>query len=1014
MQATLAFKTVTSYILYVVLCLPVTAMSQGDLRFQRLSFSGESDNQNDNLSAIRVITKDSRGFIWFGGENGLARYNGQDIVIYQTDPNDPKSVSGNFIWALIIDADGVMWVGTGRGLSRYNPGTDNFDRFAFDADSGADTGSSISSDNIKSLAVDKDNNLIIGTAYGLSILDADRSTFHNYYRDPENPRSLSDNFVRTVYVDRENRIWVGTSEGGLNLFNRETQDFTTYRHDQNNPGSLIDKDVSAIAEDDLGRLWVGTYNHGISRLNDDGTTFSHYQYDPADASSLGSNNISDILVDSRHRLWVAADHGGLALYIPETDSFRRYTHSAYDINSLSTNHPRHIFEDDRGNLWIGMFPKGVNFLDHSASVFTNYFHKPDDKNSLSHNGILCFLEDSDGVLWIGTERGLNAFDRATNTFTRYYSNPLDKYGLKFGAILSIAEGASGELWVGTWSGGLHRFNKSTGRFYNYYPDDDDPSSLSNEFVWKVLRDRDDVIWAATETGGLNRYDPDTDGFIHYKVDASDPNAIISNQVWTLLEDSQGYIWVGTLEGLDRFDKKSGKFTHYLHDPDDDTTINSNQAVSLYEDSRGRIWIGTRDAGVNILSTDGRFSSLGVGDGLPSASISSIIEDNSGDIWLTTVNGIARIDPDTFVVTSYNRTHGLGSNNFNRDATFKDHKGRLYVGGIHGFSVFDPRKITSDLQPPPVVITDFRLLNVAVPIGDEPGLLPQSITETEELTLPYDHSMFSFGFAALSYRSSSSNQYAYMLEGFDKDWNFIGNQRTATYTNISPGKYTFRVKAANRDGVWNNKGAAIAIIITPSPWRTWWAYLGYLLILIAVIYMSSKYKSLRTRSNIYRALSTTDPLTGIHNRTGIAQMADNVFVGQKITQGVGLLVMDIDHFKRINDLRGHDAGDRILKDFTRLIARNIRSGDSFARWGGEEFVLLCPGIHPDSIAALAEKLRKVIEGHLFEQDYSPVKLTVSIGVACASPDDNFDSMFKRADVALYEAKAQGRNRVAIAA
>ena len=997
-------------IAFWAMLLSLPAFSLNEPRFQRLPFTGDSSNRNDNLSAVRATIKDERGFIWFGGENGLARYDGNDIVIYQTDPEDPHSISANFVWALALDHDGVMWVATGRGLNRYNVITDNFDRFMHNPE----VANSISHNSVNALAVDQNNNLFIGTAQGLSVFNSERTHFENYYLYAGNGPNASHNVIRDIFIDKENRIWLGTSEKGLNLFDPKTGRFKAFVHDPQNPQSLIHNDVGAIEEDHQGRLWIGTYNRGLSRMNADGETFTHYQHDPTDTTTLGSNNIADILEDSEQNMWIATDHGGLALYLPETDSFRRFTYNAYDDQSLGTNHPRHLYEDNQGNLWIGMFPTGVNFLDRSASAFTSFFHRPDDSNSLSHNGILCFLEDSDGMLWIGTENGLNAFDRSNNRFTRYYSDPLDKHALRFGAVLTVEEDVNGDLWVGTWSGGVHRFDKETEKFYNYYPDDSDPGSINNEFVWKVLRDKDDILWLATETGGLNRYVRETDSFVHYTANPNDPDAIISNQLWTIMEDSRGYIWVGTLEGLDRFDKESEKFTHYLHDPQDPTSVNSNQIISLFEHSDGRIWVGTRDAGVNIYdpNTDS-FSALGVQQGLPSASVSSIIEDDNGNIWITTVNGIAEIDSQTLEIKTYNKSHGLVSNNFNRDATFKDSNGRLYVGGIGGFSVFDPEKLRSSSEPPPVVVTSLRILNHSVAINGVDGILSKSITETDKLDLSYKHNMFSFNFAALSYRSPSSNRYAYMLQGFDQDWHEIGSQRTATYTNISPGSYVFRVKAANRDGVWNEEGVSIAIEIAAPPWKTWWAYTGYGLFFFAVLYMTNKYKSLRIKTNIYRTLSTTDPLTGAHNRTGIAQMAEEVFVRRRIQEGVGLLVMDIDHFKSINDVRGHDAGDRILKDFAGLIIRSVRSGDSFARWGGEEFVLLCADISYDGLVALAEKLRAVVAAHVFEKDNLPTSLTVSIGVAYAVPGDTFDSLFKRADTALYEAKSEGRNQVAIA-
>ncbi len=989
---------------------PWLAATAGELQFQRLLMTDDGGDTSSNLSAVRGTIEDQRGFIWFAGENGLARYHGHELVVYRTDPDDPRSISGNFVWAMALDHDGVLWVGTGRGLNRYNPKTDDFDRFT----SATGASGTLSNDNINALAVDRHNNLLVGTANGLNVLNADRSAFSTYYFSEARSGLQGENLVREILIDSKGRIWVGGSRAGLNLFDLERGTFFRYVHDPEDPTSIIDNDVSAIAEDHLGRLWVGTYNRGLSRMSSDGSRFESYRHDPADPTSLASNNVADILVDKSHGVWVALDHGGLSLYVEETDTFRNFRHNAYDSNSLSSNHPRHLYEDSQGNLWVGMFPTGVNFLDHSASVFTNYIHKPDVANSLSDSGVLFFFEDSSGMLWIGTENGLNSFDRSAGVFRRYYPNPQDPHALQHGAVLTIEEDASGDLWVGTWSGGLHRFDRSTEKFRHYVPDPTDPNSISGDLIWRVLRDSDDTIWVATETNGLNRYVPETDSFVRYLASEDDPSSLISNQLWTMLEDSYGDLWVGTLEGLTRYDRRAGEFRHYLHDPADATTISSDHIISLFQDSRGILWVGTRDAGLNMYQYhEGRFSALRVSDGLPSDTISSIIEDRNGAIWVTTVSGIARIDVDTFEISTYRRSHGLSSNNFNRDATFRDADGMLYVGGINGFSVFDPDRLVHDSSPPPVVITGLRVMNKPVAIGADDGILPIAISELDRIRLGHRHTMFSFDFAALSYRSPTSNRYAYMLEGFDRDWNEIGNQTSATYTNINPGRYVFRVIAANRDGVWNEEGTAIVVEIEPPPWRSLWAYIVYALVLAAAIVLGVRIQALRIRSDIYRKLAATDPLTGIGNRTSIERARQELFAGQSFQQGIGLLIMDVDHFKRINDELGHDAGDQILKEFSDLISGSVRSADKFARWGGEEFLLLCPSIQHGDLLILAEKLRALIEGHVFEVHGVAQRMTVSVGVASATHNEEFDAIFKRADLALYRAKQGGRNRVEVA-
>ena len=1010
MPSGMAFRYIVYCTLSALLFGALPALGSGDLHFERLPLSGEIANKNDNLSAVRATVKDKYGFIWFGGENGLARYDGQKLVIYQADPSNPRSISANFIWAMVIDKQGVMWIGTGRGLNRYNPETDDFDRFMAAPDELGNNHHLINN-NINALAVDRDNNLIIGTANGISVFNPDRTAFQNYLYLRKNS-GMSKSFIRDLFVDSRNRIWVGSSTDGLSLFDAKTGSATYFLHDPDNPHSLVDNDVSAIEEDYFGRLWVGTYGRGVSRMNEDGKTFTSYLHDPANPDSLSGNNIAFIHEDNQRKLWIAVDHGGLSLYQPETDSFARYRHSPYNINSLSSDYPRHIFEDEQGNLWIGMFPTGVTFLDRSASVFTNYFHKPDDPNSLSNNGILSFMEDSEGVLWIGTENGLNTFDRTSGNFKRYYKDKQSANPSRsFGPVLTIEEDKQGNLWIGTWSDGMYRLNKKTGEVRQYLPDENDPHSLSNEFVWKVLEDKDGVLWIATEIGGINRYVPETDSFVHYTASPGKPDALISNQVWTLLEDKRGDIWVATLEGLDKLDKKTGKFTHYLHNPEQPDGISSNQIISLFEDSRGYLWVGTRDAGVNRFDpATEKFMTLDVRNGLPSSTASSIIEDNNGFIWITTVNGIARIDPDNFSIKAYNRSHGLVSNNFNRDATFKDVLGKLYVGSIGGFSVFDPDYMSADSSPPRVVLTDFRIFNQSIPIGGE--VLEKSILETKKISIGYQDLMFAFDFAALDYRSPSNHEYAYMLEGFDRDWIHIGNQRTATYTNIEAGHYVFKVKAANKDGIWNEKGINLEINIVPPFWQTWWAYLCYLIILVLAFFLAIRYRDMRTTSNIYRVLSITDQLTGITNRAGFLDTIRPVFT-KKIQGNIGLLVIDLDHFKTINDTRGHDVGDRVLQEFSTLILNHIRTGDKFARWGGEEFVLLCFQAEQRGLVTLAEKLRSVVANHVFENNTEPLMVTASIGVAWVKPNESFESAFKRADIALYEAKATTRNRVVIA-
>lgn len=991
--------------LFLWLTLSASASASNNIRFQHIVMSGT----NADVGSSNVITQDELGFIWIGSENGIARYDGIDFVIYQNVPADPHSLSASYVWDMVIDHDGVLWIATDKGLNRYNTLTNNFDHFLSSPNE-----NSVADNGVNALDVDKDNNLIIGTVNGLSILNPERTHFTNYYHEPDNASSLNHDQIRTVFVDSKNRIWIGTRKGGLNLFDRETNTFTHFLHDPTDSLSLINNDVFAIEEDHLGRLWLGTYSAGISRMNADGKTFTNYAHDPEDPTSISGNNIADIFEDNQKNLWISVNHGGLLLYKPDTDSFLRNLHSPYDNNSISSNQPTKIFQDKQGNLWIGSFPAGVNFTDRSSTLFTNFSHKPDDPNSLTHSSILCFFEDSSGMLWIGTENGLNAYDRTNKKFTRYYPDPTNPKSLAFGAVLTIQEDPSGDLWVGTWSGGLDRFNKETQEFKHYFPSPEKPDGINSEFIWKVLRDKDDNIWLATETGGLNLYNPKDDTFTHFTHDPDNINSVVSNQLWTIMQGSRGYLWIATLEGLDRYDINTRTFTHFIHDPKDPSTISSNHILSLHEDREGRIWIGTRGAGINIYDpSTNAFKTIDIRDGLPSGTIPSLIEDDRGIIWATSLNGIVSIDPVDYSIRVFYKSHGSVTNNFNRDASYKDKSGKLYMGGVEGFTVFDPAIMVTESAPPEVVITDFRLFNKSVKVNDEYKLLSKPITLTKKLDLSYKHVMFSFEFAALSYRSSYRNQYAYKLEGFDQGWNMIGTQHSATYTNLDPGDYVFRVKAANSDGLWNEEGTSIAISISSPPWRTWWAYLSYALIFLVLVYIIRKYEKLRIASDTYKTLSTTDQLTGIYNRAGAIKIAEDIFKRNNPSQKICILIFDIDYFKNINDAYGHDVGDEILKEFSSLITNSIRSGDIFARWGGEEFVLLCSGSNKLDIRNLADKLCRVVANHTFETASHSINITTSIGIACAAPGENFKTFFKRADVALYEAKSTGRNRFVIA-
>lgn len=816
-------------VMLFVVTLPSMVVAD-DMRFKRL-FTSEGEGDRESIGAVGVIVEDALGFIWIGGEYGLARYDGHDLKIYKRDVNNPFSLPRSMIRDVAFDRDGTMWIATSGGLARYLPDTDGFETVELNR-----PGDEVSiSLDVSSLAVDRFNNLIVGTHIGFAILDPTRTQLKKFRNDQNDPASLSDDYIRLVYVDSNNFVWIGTSAGGLNRFNPNSGEFVRYLHDANNAQSLIDNDVRAVTEDHLGRIWVGTYGGGISRLVSGEKAFVNYQHSTKNAASIGANAIHDIFEDSYHTIWVATDHGGLAKYVPEKDGFEHYLHSDYDEQTMSSNHVRKVFEDSRGDLWIGNFPEGVNFYDRSSAVFHNYSHRPDDPASISDSAILSFYKDSYGVFWIGTENGLNIFNEKEGTFQRIYHNADDENALRYGTVLSIQEDEDGSMWFGTWSGGLHKYDRITGKFKNYYPNSAVPGSISSKFIWDILLDSDQTLWIGSEKGGLNRYDRDTDSFVTYRANTNDPTTIIDDNIWSMLVDRRGNMWVGTFGGLELFDRKTGVFTHFLPNDHDPGAIRGDRIMALLEDDLGRIWVATQDDGLNVYSPEtGVFAHVGVDEGLPANELSTLIEDDLGNVWVSGTGGIAKVDKDSFAVQVYTKDHGLVGNNFNRDASYKDKNGNLYIGGVEGFSVFHPSQLTADLNASPIYITGMSILNRPVDSGSKDARLPQSILATKNITLGHKDSVFTFDFAVLSYRSSHQNQYAYMLEGFDRDWNYVGNRNSATYTSMDPGSYVFKVKAANRDGIWTTSPATMQIQILPPPWLSWWAYALYCGLVIMVV------------------------------------------------------------------------------------------------------------------------------------------------------------------------------------
>lgn len=838
-----------------------TTNASETMRFKRL-LHGASDS-DEVINAVYVTRQDPYGFIWFGGEHGLARYDGHDIKIYQHDANNPKSLTSNAIWDIAFDHNGVMWLATDAGLGRYNPVTDDFTSFrskGFDSNS-------ITGDSVRALAVDNNNNLLIGTDNGFNILDADRRYYQSFTDRPGDKRRLPSASIHAIHHDNNGDIWLGTTKAGLIKLQRSPFAINVFSHDPTKPGSLGNNRITDIIRDHTGALWASTFGGGISRMNEDGATFTNYKNDPNNPLSLGSNTVWNLFEDSLNNLWIATDHGGLAQYNRHSDNFSHIKHNPYNSSSLSSNNIRSVFEDKQGDLWIGAFPIGTNFFDRSSTIFQNHSHLPHQESSLSHSTVLTIKKSRQGHLWVGTEGGINAFNTTTNTSKRYIAKPGQKGALQSDAVLSVAEEDNGNVWVGTWSGGLHKLDTSTHTFTQFMPDATNAESshtVNSAYIWSLLIDKNKNLWIGTETGGLNKLELTTGKFKHFT--ASEPvnqHTVSNSHVWTLLEDNAGHIWAGTLHGLNKFDKKTQTFSHYFHDANNINSLGNNRVISLFEDNEQQLWIGTQGGGISILDKDRKnFTRITTEQGLASNNVASIIQAPDGKIWATTDKGVISIEynknilntqvysssseykPSPYNIKHYQKSHGLIGDNFHRDATYIDEKGNLYLGSTEGLSIVNTNKISTHTAPPTVVFTDLKIFNESATNLPQNSPLTEAIYKTKAINLNYDQRVFSVSFSALSYRSANRNQYAYKLEGFDKDWNHLGNKHTASYTNISPGTYTLKVKAANAAGVWSIQDSELKITIKAPLWQTWWAYTAYLFAILLAIWIYARHQAKR--------------------------------------------------------------------------------------------------------------------------------------------------------------------------
>jgi ligand-binding sensor domain-containing protein/signal transduction histidine kinase len=795
------------------LALPNTPYSQ-NIRFEQFSLE-----EGLSQSVVNVVLQDRKGFLWVGTEDGLNRYDGYSFKVYKPDADDPFSLSDRWITSLAEDPQGNLWIGTRLGgLNLYDPKSGKITRLTTD-----EVGAQSNASNKISVLLPDEQGMWIGSEGGLDFYNYESGAFTHFRTSTSNPNSLRSNSITTLFKNSDDRLWIGTSNAGVNVYDLNTGTFQFYKYDENNMTSLSSNRVLAIEQGKNGEIWVGTAN-GLNRFEMAGKYFTRFVNSKDDPHSIAGNSIFTVYRDHFGILWLGTNNG-LDRYDALSNRFIHYRHQSTVGNSLSNNTVYEIYEDQNNVLWVGTFGGGLNKYNRQQDKFTYYRNNPDDPASLSADFVFPILVDSEGMVWIGVHGGgLNRFDPKTDQFTHYRHNSSDPNTPGSDDIIALEQGRNGNIWVGTIRG-LDRFEPASGTFTRFQPDPNTPNSLSGAPVFVIHEDARGKLWVGTSKG-LDVFDPTTQSFVPYKSRASDRNGFNGNSVTAILDDEQGSLWVGTFDdGLKRISLTTDEIIQYKNDSANAASLGNDSVLSLLKDSLGNLWVGTAGGGLNLYDpgTD-TFKQFTEKDGLPNNVIYGILEDETGDLWLSTNFGLSRFDPIQKTFRNFTASDGLQSNEFNQNAFARDSQGNLYFGGINGLNVFDPEEIVDNPVPPLVVMTSIS--------QDGKALNEEFTAESlQEITLAWPQDSFEFEFAALAYGQPSKNQYSYMLENFDSNWIAIGNQRNGRYTNLPGGTYTLRLRGTNSDGTWNETGTSIKVVVVPPFWETWW-FQGLMMIFIA--------------------------------------------------------------------------------------------------------------------------------------------------------------------------------------
>ncbi len=783
---------------------------------------------------VRNILSDHFGFMWFAMRSGLDRYDGIKIISYKHDSTDVFSLSNNEITCLYDDGIN-LWAGTfNAGLNKYDFSTGKFYHYRHDEKNK----NSISSDNVTAITKDKQNRIWIGTSDGLNLFDPSKGIFQLVQFPEEHQKTNS--YINGLLCDSHGLLWIASYRGCC-VYNPQNMQFTFFENFPGYTEHLQTHQAWCFAEDKESNIWIGG---GLTKYVRSENKFIYYPHKDNDENSPAGEYITTLLCDNDGKTWIGTNNG-ITSYDPGIKKFTRHMHKPGNSKSLGNNVVRSLYQDKNGIVWVGC-ADGISKTDPFSNKFRTYQQNPGDKNSLSTNVTRNIIQGKNGFLWVATEQGVNRFNLKTGE-KKVFINPVT-YGHMMQYITwALHEDNEGNIWIGTWGGGLHKLNPEKNTFEVFLAD----TKVSEGYVISIVEDLQQHLWLATWGGGVYMLDIKTKKIKQYLPDSTKKNSIRSKAVYLIFIDHEKNIWAAGPEGLDKYRPATDDFEYF--DGDKNMQVPVRNVSAMTETNDGFFWVGTMQGLYRINKVNKLVERFTTYDGLPSDDITGIVEDNDRNLWISTSSGLAMMSKDASckkpqpgnkllvkdcdLFTRYTTNDGLPSNIFMGSSACKDSDGNIYFGSVAGMIAFDPKKMIRNSVPPDVFITSIKKQNTEV-------LSRNELFSAKELVLRHKENAVSFEFAALNFNQPDKNQFAYMLEGQDAGWQYSGTRNFTSYTNLNAGTYTFRVKAANNDGVWNETEATLSVVVLPPWWKTWWFYS---LCIVAAAAAVSVYTQLRTRT-----------------------------------------------------------------------------------------------------------------------------------------------------------------------